>query len=65
VRSALYDEDRVVAIDEPMRENVRAELRVAVKRILRKYGYLPDLQAQATQTVIEQAETLSESWAVA
>ncbi|MFZ9753552.1 MAG: type I restriction endonuclease subunit R [Cyanobium sp.] len=52
-------------IDWTLRENVRAELRVAVKRILRKYGYPPDLQAKATQTVIEQAETLSEDWAVA
>jgi len=54
-----------VTIDWTLRETVRAELRVAVKRILRKYGYPPDLQAQATQTVIEQAETLSEGWAVA
>jgi type I restriction enzyme, R subunit len=42
-----------VTIDWTMRENVWAELRVAVKRILRKYGYPPDLQAQATDTVIE------------
>lgn len=54
-----------VTIDWTLRENVRAELRVAVKRILRKYGYPPDLQAAATQTVIEQAETLSEGWALA
>ncbi len=54
-----------VTIDWTLRENVRAELRVAVKRILRKYGYPPDLQAKATDTVIEQAETLSEGWAVA
>ncbi len=54
-----------VTIDWTLRENVRAELRVAVKRILRKYGYPPDLQAKATETVIEQAETLSEGWAMA
>ncbi len=54
-----------VTIDWTLRENVRAELRVAVKRILRKYGYPPDLQAKATDTVIEQAETLTEGWAVA
>jgi type I restriction enzyme R subunit len=54
-----------VTIDWTLRENVRAELRVAVKRILRKYGYPPDLQAQATDTVVEQAETLSEGWALA
>nr|WP_286195717.1 DUF3387 domain-containing protein [Synechococcus sp. CCAP 1479/9] len=54
-----------VTIDWTLRENVRAELRVAVKRILRKYGYPPDLQAKANDTVIEQAETLTEGWAVA
>ena len=48
-----------------VRENVRAQLRVCVKRILRKYGYPPDKQEQATQTVIEQAEVLSRAWAAA
>ena len=48
-----------------MRENVRAKLRVIVKRILRKYGYPPDKQEKATQTVLEQAELLSEEWAAA
>lgn len=46
-----------------VRENVRAQLRVIVKRILRKYGYPPDKQEKATQTVLEQAEALSELWA--
>ena len=46
-----------------MRDNVRAQLRVLVKRILRKYGYPPDRQEKATQTVLEQAELLSEAWA--
>ncbi|MGH8634686.1 MAG: type I restriction endonuclease subunit R, partial [Burkholderiales bacterium] len=53
-----------VTIDWTMRENVRAQLRVIVKRILRKYGYPPDKQQKATQTVLEQAEVLSEAWAV-
>ena len=44
---------------------VRAQLRVLVKRILRKYGYPPDKQEKATQTVLEQAEVLSEMWAAA
>jgi type I restriction enzyme R subunit len=35
---------------------------VLVKRILRKYGYLPDKQEKATQTVLEQAAVLSEGW---
>jgi type I restriction enzyme R subunit len=51
-----------VTIDWTMRENVRAHLRVLVKRILRKYGYPPDKQEKATQTVLEQAEVLSEIW---
>lgn len=54
-----------VTIDWQVRENVRAGLRVIVKRILRKYGYPPDKQEKATQTVLEQAEVLSEAWAVA
>jgi type I restriction enzyme R subunit len=52
-----------VSIDWTVRENVRAKLRVMVKRVLRKYGYPPDKQEKATQTVLEQAEVLSESWA--
>jgi type I restriction enzyme R subunit len=43
---------------------VRAQLRVIVKRILRKYGYPPDKQEKTTHTVLEQAEVLSEMWAV-
>ena len=54
-----------VTIDWTIRENVRAQLRVVVKRILRKYGYPPDKQEKATQTVLEQAEVLSEQWAPA
>ncbi len=52
-------------IDWTMRENVRAHLRVLVKRILRKYGYPPDKQEKATLTVLEQAEVLSVNWALA
>jgi type I restriction enzyme R subunit len=52
-----------VTIDWTVRENVRANLRVLVKRILRKYGYPPDKQEKATQTVLEQAEALSNEWA--
>jgi type I restriction enzyme R subunit len=51
-----------VTIDWTLRDNVRAQLRVYVKRILRKYGYPPDKQEKATQTVLEQAEALSEAW---
>jgi len=51
-----------VTIDWTLRENVRAQLRVLVKRILRKHGYPPDKQEKATQTVLEQAELLSQEW---
>ena len=51
-----------VTIDWAVRENVRAHLRVIVKRILRKHGYPPDKQEKATQTVLEQAEVLSQEW---
>ena len=51
-----------VTIDWTVRENVRANLRVPVKRILRKYGYPPDKQEKTTLTVLEQAELLSSEW---
>ncbi len=53
-----------VTIDWTLRENVRAQLRVLVKRILRKYGYPPDKQERATQTVLEQATLFSDEWAM-
>ncbi len=53
-----------VSIDWTVRENVRANLRRLVKRVLRKHGYPPDKQEQATRTVLEQAEVLSAGWAV-
>ena len=55
---------RNVTIDWTIRDNVRAQLRVYVKRVLRKYGYPPDKQEKATRTVLEQAEVLSDSWAL-
>ena len=54
-----------VTIDWTLRENVRAQLRVLVKRILRRYGYPPDKQEKATETVLEQAALLSAQWAAA
>lgn len=54
-----------MTIDWTIRDNVRAHLRVLVKRILHKYGYPPDKQERANQTVLEQAEVLSEIWAEA
>ena len=52
-----------VTIDWTLRENVRANLRRLVKRVLRKHGYPPDKQESATRTVLEQAEVLSAGWA--
>jgi len=54
-----------VKIDWTMRENVQAEMRVKVKKILRKYGYPPDKQQKATDTVLEQAKLLCKDWAEA
>jgi type I restriction enzyme R subunit len=54
---------RSVTIDWTVRENARASIRVIVRRILRKYGYPPDKQEKATQTVLEQAELLCRDWA--
>ena len=47
------------SVDWQHRESARARTRILVKRILRKYGYPPDLQDAAVQTVLQQAEVLS------
>ncbi len=47
------------SIDWTVRENVQAKMRIAVKRILRKHGYPPDMELKATETVIEQAKLLA------
>ncbi len=51
-----------VSVDWAHRDSARARMRVLVKRILRKYGYPPDLQDAAVQTVLQQAEALSAGW---
>ena len=51
-----------ISVDWAHRESVRARLRILVKKILRKYGYPPDLQDSAVQTVLQQAEALSSNW---
>ncbi len=53
-----------ITIDWQVRENARAQIRVLVKRILRKYGYPPDMQQRATELVLEQAEVLCQDWSV-
>ena len=50
-------------VDWQHRESARARMRILVKRILRKYGYPPDLQDAAVQTVLQQAEVLAARWA--
>jgi type I restriction enzyme R subunit len=47
------------SIDWTVRENVQAKMRIAVKRILRKHGYPPDMQEKATETVLEQAKMMA------
>jgi type I restriction enzyme, R subunit len=54
---------RNVTIDWTVKETVRARLRVMFRRILRKYGYPPDKQEKATETVLKQAELLCADWA--
>lgn len=57
---ALFQSIRENAsIDWTMKENVRAKLKVVVRRLLRKYGYPPDMQLLATETVMKQAEMLA------
>ena len=52
-----------VTIDWTLRESARAKIRVIVKRILKHYGYPPDLQDEAVKTVLESAELLCKDWA--
>jgi len=47
------------SIDWQIKESVRAKLKVAVKRLLRKFGYPPDMQMLATETVLKQAELIA------
>jgi type I restriction enzyme R subunit len=54
---------RNVTIDWTLRDSVQAKLRVLVKRTLKKYGYPPDKQKKATETVLEQAKLLCADWA--
>jgi len=51
---------RNTSIDWTVRENVQAKMRIAVKKILRKHGYPPDMEAKATETVLEQAKLFAD-----
>ncbi|MEY3759277.1 MAG: hypothetical protein RIR39_768, partial [Pseudomonadota bacterium] len=52
------------SIDWTIKENVRAKLKVIVKRLLRQYGYPPDMQLLATETVLKQAEMIANELAI-
>jgi len=51
-----------VSIDWTLKESARAKLRTIVKRLLRKYGYPPDKQKLATETILQQTELLCDEW---
>ena len=52
-----------VKIDWTIRESVQSQMRLVVKRILRKYHYAPDGQLKATETVLEQPKLFAQEWA--
>ncbi len=51
-----------VIVDRSVRETERARLRVMVTMLLKRYKYPPDKQEEATDTVLRQAESLSQAW---
>lgn len=51
-----------ISIDWTLKQSVQSEMRVMVKRILRKYGYPPDKQPKATEMILEQTKLLSNAW---
>ena len=51
-----------MTVDWSQRESVRANLRLMVKRILRKYKYPPDMADAAVELVLQQAQALGEDW---
>jgi type I restriction enzyme R subunit len=61
-RELLHTIRNNVTVDWSVREDRRAHIKRLVKRILKKYGYPPDKQEKATETVLEQAETLCRDW---
>lgn len=54
----------IASIDWTIKESVRAKLKVIIKRTLRFYGYPPDMQLLATETVLKQAEMIASEMAV-
>lgn len=64
VRELIDKLRKNISTDWMIRENARANLRVLVKRILRAHGYPLEKLEEATQTVLEQTELLSDEWLV-
>jgi len=62
-RELLETIRKTISIDWTLRESIQAKLRVMVKRVLKKYGYPPDKQEKATETVLEQASLICKDWA--
>jgi type I restriction enzyme R subunit len=52
-------------IDWTVRKNIQAKMRVSIKKLLKKYGYPPDMQLLATKNILEQAEMMCRDIAVA
>jgi type I restriction enzyme R subunit len=52
-----------VKVDWTERDNLQAKLRVLVKRVLKKYGYPPDKEQKAIETVLDQAKIVAKDWA--
>ena len=52
-------------VDWQVRDSVRAQMRLLIKRLLRKYKYPPEGQERAVAVVLEQAEALADAWTVA
>lgn len=50
-------------LDWTIRESVQAQMRLMIKRILKRYGYPPDKEKMAVDNVIEQAKELATEWA--
>ena len=50
------------SIDWTIKESVRSKLKVILKRLLRQYGYRPDMELLATENVLNQAELLADEW---
>jgi type I restriction enzyme R subunit len=48
-----------VTIDWDNKESVQAKIQVMIKKILKKYGYLPEKQDQAVKTILEQAKLIA------